>query len=329
MGYVMNRENKKRVLLSGAGGSGTIEIIKDLRKRKDYWVASVDSDPYAAGLYISDYGEKVCSVKSKEYFKRLKAIVKKHKINFYIPLIDEELLPAYEFAGKIANLTLILPKREFTALVLNKYKMVKEFTKCGIRCPKTYKIEELKRGEFKKKMFLKPIVGRGSRGIAIIRSRNELNNYFQNSPYRPSQVMIQEYIGGEEYTVSAVVGKSGFIYSIVPKRIIKKQGVTHRSITEKNALIEKTVENIQKHFEANGPFNVQLKIYNGKPYILEVNPRFSTTVVHTMAAGVNEVVCLIDDFIDAPLKKKRIPFEENLIMSRYFAQCYFKETERK
>ena len=38
-----------------------------------------------------------------------------------------------------------------------------------------------------------------------------------------------------------------------------------------------------------GSFNVQLKEYNGKIFVFEINPRFSTTLVLSIESGINEI----------------------------------------
>ena len=303
--------NRLKILFSGAGGSGAVGIINGLRASGHYWIAAIDANRYSAGLYQADYGEVLPLVTQKDYFQHLQRLVDRHKIDVYIPLIEEELLPAYDFVKRNPGISLILPRREFTDLVLNKYKMVKAFQQVGIYCPETFLDSEIDNKIFRKKMFLKPIRGRGSNGIAVIESRDDYTQYFaRQSAYARSEVMLQRYVDGDEYTVSVVVGKDGWIYAVVPKRIIKKRGITYSSITEKNPSIEKIARKIQAEFKANGPFNVQLKIFNGKPYVLEVNPRFSTTVVHTIAAGVNEIDLIIKDFMGLNEKKRFFPFKE-------------------
>jgi carbamoyl-phosphate synthase large subunit len=316
-------KKKIKILFSGAGGSGATGIINGLRATDRYWIAAVDADRYSAGLYLADYGEVVPLVTQKSYFQRIKRLVDRFKIDVYMPLIDEELLPAYDFVKGCPGLALLLPRREFTGLVLNKYKMVKAFQQAGIRCPATFLHGEITDAVFKKRMFLKPISGRGSRGIAVINSRREYEQYFAGQTvYGRSEVMLQEYIGGDEYTVSAVIGQEGWVYAVVPKKIIKKQGITHLSVTENNKLIEAVVRQIQDKFRADGPFNVQLKIFRGKPYILEVNPRFSTTVVHTIAAGVNEIDCIVRDFLGIYDEGKYLHFKSDLVMLRHFTQHF-------
>lgn len=320
-------KKKIKLLLSAAGGAGTIEIINVLKATGRYWTAAVDADRYAVGMYLADHGQTVPLVADKKYFAILGALVDKFKIDVYIPLIDEELLPAYDFADQ-KGIKLVLPEKEFSRLVLNKYEMVKSFKKKGISCPETSLAAGIKEYDFNKKMIIKPVKGRGSRGVVSVDSEKAYREYFAAQKYRPDEVIVQEFIEGEEYTVSAVVGSKGRVYAIVPKRIIKKAGITYLSVTERNPLIEKTVDQIIDHYRPNGPFNVQLKIYKGKAYILEVNPRFSTTVAQTIAAGVNEVNLLVNDFLGLRTPKT-VPFQENLMMVRYLKQFYIKEDRLK
>lgn len=311
-----------RVLLSGAGGAGTIEIIKQLKSKGSFWVAAMDMDKYAAGLYMAHRGFVVPAVRSSSYWRHVKQIIQHSKIDAYIPLIDEELLGAQNLEAEIDGLKVITPTKDFIKLVLNKYQMVKAFSRAGISCPETVLSEHIHERSFRKSKIVKPITGRGSRGVALITSYRQWQEYFRHNPYQKKDVMVQDYIEGQEYTVSAVVGRTGHVYAVVPKKIISKKGITHQSVTVHHPFIEQLVLKIQDQFQAQGPFNVQLMQKGKKLYVLEVNPRFSTTVAHTMAAGVDEAGCLINDFCFGVSKQKHYHFKENLVMLRYMTQHY-------
>ena len=311
-----------RVLLSGAGGAGTIEIIKQLRSKGSFWVAAMDMNKYAVGLYLAHSGFIVPAVTSSTYWRHVRKIIRHSKIDVYVPLIDEELLGAKDLEAEIDGLKVITPTKEFIKLALNKYQMVKAFSRAGILCPETALSEHIHGRSFRKPKFVKPIVGRGSRGVALISSYQQWQEYFRHHSYQKKDVMVQEYIEGQEYTVSAVVGMTGHVYAVVPKKIISKKGITYQSVTARHPLIEQLVLRIQDQFQARGPFNVQLMQKGKKLYVLEVNPRFSTTVVHTIASGVDEVGCLINDFCFGVSKQKHLHFKENLVMLRYMAQHY-------
>jgi carbamoyl-phosphate synthase large subunit len=64
---------------------------------------------------------------------------------------------------------------------------------------------------------------------------------------------------------------------------------------------------------------------DGVPFVFEINPRYSTTVALTLAAGVNEV----DEVVRHAQGKPpiRLEFEPDLMMIRYPTQFYVKENE--
>ena len=95
--------------------------------------------------------------------------------------------------------------------------------------------------------------------------------------------------------MSVVVWRDGIVRAVVPKEIIDKRGITRLAVTRKNDAIDRLCRNIQERLRADGPFNVQLRLdANGTPLPFEINPRFSTTVTLTQAAGVDELGSLVD-----------------------------------
>ncbi len=137
--------------------------------------------------------------------------------------------------------------------------------------------------------IVKPIFGRGSREVHIINSSGQLRGYLRLYNKKFNNVLIQPYVGGEEYTVSVIVNNFNKIIGIVPKKIILKKGITKAAVAERISLIDVVCKRIVDKLQPEGPFNVQLKVHNGKVFIFEINPRLSTTAVLTDKAFGNEV----------------------------------------
>ncbi len=315
---------KKTILLTGAGGAGTIFIIKSLIKK--YRIIAVDMNKYAAGLFLADRSYLLPPCGSQDYLGKLDRIIKKEKVDVLIPLIDEELLSISRYYKDRKIPKILLPRENFIGLCLNKWRLMNALLKAKIPCPKTYLVKSFKK--FPKNLFpciIKPIRSRGSRGFRYLNNESDLKRYFQNNPQNKRNLIIQEIIKGTEFTISVVVSPDGEVLSVVPKEIILKKGITKIAVTRQNQNIEGVCRKIQQNFKANGPFNVQL-IMDKKtnlPKIFEINPRFSTTVALTMASGVNEVDLLIKRLFG---KKVLAPkFKENLTMIRYEDQIYLDE----
>jgi carbamoyl-phosphate synthase large subunit len=138
---------------------------------------------------------------------------------------------------------------------------------------------------------VKPRTGRGSRGLGIVADVGSLNEFLTTSDYAYDRLLLQEYVDGIEYTVSVVVWRDGVVQSVVPKEIVLKRGITQIAVTRRIDRIDAICKAVQQRLRGDGPFNVQLRLdrATGEPRIFEINPRFSTTVSLTTAAGVDEV----------------------------------------
>jgi carbamoyl-phosphate synthase large subunit len=138
--------------------------------------------------------------------------------------------------------------------------------------------------------FVKPISGRGSRGIRKINTPEQLHAYYILEKYSPADVLIQEYVDGEEYTVGALINPYGDLMAISTRKVLKKRGITIRAVTVNDKRIEEVVSQINEHLSPQGPINIQLFITrDGNIKIFEINPRFSTTTVMSYAAGLDEI----------------------------------------
>jgi carbamoyl-phosphate synthase large subunit len=140
---------------------------------------------------------------------------------------------------------------------------------------------------------IKPRTARGSRGFQLLGSDADLRRYLDTSPVPAEGLLLQECIDGPEFTVSVVVWRDAEVQAVVPKEIISKRGITRLAVTRRNAAIDTLCRSIQRALRADGPFNVQLRLRAGVPLPFEVNPRFSTSISLTMAAGIDELCGLV------------------------------------
>jgi carbamoyl-phosphate synthase large subunit len=227
-------------------------------------------------------------------------LITEKRIDVFVPLIDEELLQAWDIQARVSYpLRIATPAPAFTRLTLDKLEMARAFRQRGLPVPETRLLADVLMG-MAWDLFpavVKPRQGRGSRGVVIVQDREALHRRMAGiGEDEARRYLIQAHVSGVEYTVSVVASGSGEVLAIVPKEVIEKRGITRVAVTRRNPTIADLCRRIQREFAANGPFNVQLILdHEGRPVVFEVNPRFSTTVSLTMAAGVNEVDMVIRD----------------------------------
>lgn len=310
---------KKTVLISGAGGSLFPYFIEKLEKK--YRLVLIDSNDAVKYTYQNSNIIVVPLVKDPQYRAVIDKLIRNFHVDYYIPLIDEEILQAIEIAKTQKNLKLIAPHKSFVQLCLNKYQLMEKLMKLQISQVLTWKADR-KPTNFSFPVFLKPITSRGSRGARRLDSMEQLKAYFLFESYSKHNVMIQEYLEGEEYTVSVAVNNLNHLIAIVPKQVIVKKGITLHAVTRRDEAISVACRAIVDQLKPCGPFNVQLKICNRVIKIFEINPRFSTTSVLTCESGINEFdLCM--KFYDKANVKEIESFKEGLFLYRRWENCFY------
>jgi carbamoyl-phosphate synthase large subunit len=303
---------KPRLLFSGAGGSLFPYLFEELSNK--YVVFAMDSDPIIKEIYSNYNVLIVPNISDSAFVNAVSRLIREYKIDYYIPGIDEEICIAIDLAKK-ENINVLAPTKEFVGLSLNKYKLMHVLSDLNISTIETVLADKFN-DQFEYPVFLKPNVGRGSRGIKKINNRGMFEAYFLLEEYRKEDVLVQPYIGGEEYTISVTVNNLNNLISIVPKVVYLKQGITRHAKSLKHKNIEVVCEKIVENLIPSGSFNVQLKEWNNKLYIFEINPRFSTTLVLSIASGINEVDLNILNFNKKNVKYIEF-FEEKKLMRRW------------
>ena len=314
----------KTVLLTGAGGPASAGMVSVLRKW-GYRVISVDMRPFSPAFYLSDKAYLVPAGDSPNFLVRLEEICNKEHVDAIVSVVDEELLHTLEIKKK--GIQIIQPRSEFVKLCLDKYHCMNELRKKGINAPLTWLATEIP-ADAPYPLFIKPRVGRGSRGIGKINSHSDLVRFLDKSTYSPLSLIAQPFIPGAEFTVSVVVWRDGDVQAVVPKEIISKVGVTKLAVTRKNHKIYDLCLAIQKEFRADGPFNVQLALdKTGEPLPFEINPRFSTSTTLTMAAGVDELGGILSQALFGKESHQFSDWKEGVVLVRHTTDQFLSEED--
>lgn len=276
-----------KLLISGLGGS-LFPYLHDCLC-DEYEIHYVDADPQLKYLYPKLNFHLCPRVSDDNYWIMIKRLIEQFGIDFYIPLIDEEIVIAKRTVEGFSGVKVISPTADFSELCLNKFELMQSLKKEDISDVSSYTGNNYN-SELGFPIFIKPISGRGSRGIMKINDQNQLDAYYQLEGYKPDQILIQPLLTGIEYTVGVLTNNFNDLISISSKRIIKKKGITQIAVTENNTAIDAVVERIVKVFKPCGPLNVQLIITPlNEIKIFEINPRFSTTTIMEIEGGINPV----------------------------------------
>lgn len=278
-----DRPRRKNILITCAGGPSSLYLARRLRARYNIFLVDGSDQPLAHSLglpfNIIPFGS------SPGYSTTMADLIRRWRIDCIVPGADEELAPTYRLCKKLGTVTAVTPRLQFINLCLNKKLLMAELETAGL--------SHLPGFSSQKKVIYpavaKPVYGRGSRQMHILRAPSELAGYLKLYNKRYDEVLVQPYIEGQEYTVSVIVNDQNLLLGVVPKLVILKRGITRSAVAERHRGIEKLAEKIVERYRPSGPFNIQLMTKGKKIFIFEINPRLSTTSVLTEAAFGNEV----------------------------------------
>lgn len=292
---------KYNVLVTGVGAIIGYGIVRALRLcRYDVHITGMDVYPDAVGQQWCDAFLQSIWASDAGYCDFLADIIDKHKIDLAFFGIEPEIHRLCDdqdnYKGDfnkliLNNKALIALSRDkwllYEHLILNQFKAIKSLTtgeydvvtqKLGLPC------------------LVKPRGSTASKGIMIIRSCDDFL-YWKNKLGK--DFMVQEIVGDDdhEYTVGIFgLGDGSLSQSIAFSRKLSREGSTAKAQTVNIPELDEEVKRLTALFKPVGPTNFQFRLHRGDYLLLEVNPRFSSSLSLRTAFGFNEPEMCIEYF---------------------------------
>lgn len=300
---------KYNVLVTGVGAIIGYGIVRSLRLcRYDVNIVGMDVYRDAVGQQWCDTFFQSIWASDAEYCDFLADVIDKHNIDLVFFGIEPEIHRLCDdqdnFKGDFNKLVLnskalIALSRDkwrlYEHLILNKFKAIKSMMTgeydivaeaLGLPC------------------LVKPRCSTASKGITTIHSREDFY-YWKNKLGK--DFMVQEIVGDDEheYTVGVFgLGDGSFSQSIAFSRKLSREGSTVKAQTMNIPELDAEVTLLTALFKPAGPTNFQFRRHKGDYLLLEINPRFSSSLSLRTAFGFNEPEMCLEYFAE---KRKPSP----------------------
>ncbi len=300
----------QKILITGAGGAAAISFMKALRGESVEFYAA-DMDPYAAGLYLVPSERRLLLPPGTDatFAARLLEHCKTYAIDVLVPTVDAELLPIAERrnAFEAAGVQVLLASQSALELCLDKWML---FQACNgvLPVPRTALFDEhFDPYGWDMPLIVKPRRGSGSRGVVLVESHRDLD-----ALTRSKALLVQEYLPGPEYSVDIMATGGGEVIAVVPRERLKvDSGVAVTARTVRHAVLEPLAKVIAVAFGLVYTANLQFRCdAEGKPILLEINPRFPGTMPLTVASGVNMPLLCLKELGGHPIRASECRFRE-------------------
>lgn len=270
---------KKRVLILGVA-SVQMDAILELKKMgyETFACAMAKDGP---GADVADHFSEINILDVESLLKH----IKENNITTVYSVGSDLAMP---IASKISE-QLNLPHfvSEETARICNNKDLFR--TSLGNSFNGNVKFQVIKniKDEIKLKypFIMKPADSQGQRGVILINNYHEfLENYNDVKNYsRSGLVIIEQYVSGPELSVNGYVVDGEIKFLIPSDRVTWPQytGIIHKHVVPTENLTEARNKELQNIVELackklgifNGPVYAQVKLEQGKPYIIEITPR--------------------------------------------------------
>jgi carbamoyl-phosphate synthase large subunit len=130
-------------------------------------------------------------------------------------------------------------------------------------------------------------------------------------------LLIQEYLPGEEYSIDVLSDLQGNPLVAVPRvRLATKEGISVKGKVVHDQYIQDVCLELARFLNLKGPTCMQMKrAADGQVKFLEVNPRIGGGTIFTTLAGVNFAALLLELVAGRPVEIP--PFREVTVLRYY------------
>ena len=288
-------------------------------------VLVTDVNGFSPGVHVADRAFRVPLATEPGYLDSIEAICRGERVCLVVPTIDDELplfgaaRDRFEAVGaRVASsdrLAAEICDDKFLTchyLASHGIPVADSFLPCSLPSPLSFPV------------FVKPRTGRGSVGAFTARTPRELE-FFLDYIKHP---VVQRFLDGPEYTIDVLSDFTGRVVSVVPReRVVIRAGTIDRGRTVMDrSLIELGLRCAQA-LRLVGAANIQCRVVDGRPFVFEVNPRFSGGIPLTIAAGADFPRLLLEMVLGREVEPRIGDFTPDLWMTNHETTIVIEERD--
>ncbi|NDP22746.1 MAG: ATP-grasp domain-containing protein [Paludibacter sp.] len=283
-----------------------VAVIRSIRDCKDFEVRIIglSYEALEPGLYMHDLVDKTYQIPyptagTDSLLGRLNYIHEIEKLDLIIPNFDAELFNFIKLGDKLKAMGIRTFLPDLNQLeTREKIKLYDFGKKHDFFVPKDKIIHEVRELKKIENDFEYPIVVKGKFYDAVIANSNEQAEkaFYKIQAKWGLPIIVQEFIKGTEINIAALGDGEGNAISIIPMRklYITDKGKAWAGVTLDDEEFIELARKFIKVTKWRGGCELEvMQTADGKPYIMEVNPRFPAWIYLTAGAGQNQPGTLV------------------------------------
>lgn len=282
-----------------------VAVIRALRECHDFEVRIIglSYEALEPGIYMDGMADKTYQIPypsagTEALMQRLEQIHERENLNLLIPNFDAELYGFIKLADKLKKMgiaTFLPTQEQFEAR--DKVNLAAFGKKHNFYVPRDKTIYNTAELPALAAEFGYPLVVKGKYYEATVcQTLEQAQKAFHKLEAKWGlPIIVQEFINGTEINVAALGDGKGNTISAVPMRklYITDKGKAWAGVTLEDEALVELARKFIKTTKWRGGFELELmRTLDGKPYIMEINPRFPAWIYLTAASGQNQPAAL-------------------------------------
>jgi len=283
-----------------------VAVIRAIRECADFEarIIGLSYEALEPGLYMHDLVDKTYQIPypsggTDSLMARLEYIHDEEKLDLIIPNFDAELFNFIKLREKLLAMgirTFLPDLKQFEAR--DKLKLYDFGKQHGFLVPKDHILHEFRELQKMENELEYPVVVKGKFYDAIIaNSYDQVEKAFLKILAKWGlPIILQEFVKGTEINIAVLGDGKGKAISIIPMRklYITDKGKAWAGITLDDERLIKLAQQFINSTQWRGGCELEVMLTDdGKPFIMEVNPRFPAWIYLTAAAGQNQPASLV------------------------------------
>lgn len=294
----------RRILLTGIGGDVACAVIRCIMENGgDTELYGIDIKKYTPYMKIFKRTDTAPGYAEEEkWIQYIQDYILKYGITHFLPITEPEILIADKHRNffEANNIKLVINNRSILEICTSKYKTACFLRENQVDVPETYRAENYA-GELEFPFIVKADYGRGSASLQIVKDSSQWKHIEKRN------MVCQELIGDRDHEFTVGVFSNGKdVESIIYRRQLGYGGMSVAVECVAVPEIRAISERIAGLLKLEGSINIQMREWNGKYYIFEINPRLSSTAGFRHKMGFTDTIWWLD-LTDG--KQQKIIFE--------------------
>lgn len=291
------------ILISAANADVCLSMARIIKSDDHYKTAHLigltPDTPWPALQYFDEV-LTIPMANSPEYPTALAEIIARVQPDLFIPFSEAELscFAAQADMSETLSAKAVINPLSVLSIFLDKAKTSEFLKELGVTVPRSHDPAVVTSADLP--VIMKPRSSAGSKNMAIIRNQAQLDGFNQQHTETLMRFVAQELIDVEDAEFTCALWRGGNTLQHCTLRRRLQGGMTGFARVEQHNTIDQALEKIAGAIEGDFFINVQLRMKEGIPYIFEINPRFSSTIMMRHKIGFKDFIWTLDRCFNRP-----------------------------